>query len=99
MLALSGSVLMVMLVSTLLFIPKVNNLQADIIQVQASVDVPVAPEQIFYAAHDPDEIIKMIREYVEKNDADTAKKLYDELYAVQQSTTIQKMGAEVSGIE
>ena len=93
MLALSGSVLMVMLVSTLLFIPKVNNLQADITQVQASVDVPQAPEQIFYAAHDPDEIIKMIREYVEKNDADTAKKLYDELYTVKKARALP-MGGE-----
>lgn len=91
MLALSGSVLMVMLVSTLLFIPKVNNLQADITQMQASVNVAEIPEQKFYSAHDADEIIKMIREYVAKNDADTAKKLYDELYAVHQAKSLQKM--------
>ncbi len=104
MLALSGSVLMVMLVSTLLFIPRVNNLQADI---TAPIVVAKAPQvhestqitdEKFSSAQDPEEIVKMIQDYVRKNDPDAAKKLYDQLYAMREAEVLPKMGAEVSGI-
>ena len=105
MLALSGSVLMVMLVSTLLFIPHVNNLQADITSPVVVAQVPQthesvqAPEEKFSSTEDPQEIMKMIQDYVRKNNPDAAKKLYDQLYAMRESVPMQKMGAEVSEVQ
>lgn len=104
MLALSGSVLMVMLVSTLLFIPRVNNLQADITspvvvaQTVQTHDIAQASEEKFSSAQDPDEIVKMIQDYVRKNNPDAAKKLYDQLYVMRETTDLPKMGAEVGGM-
>jgi len=100
MLALSGSVLMVMLVSTLLFVPRVNSLQADITSPTVVMQIPQKEESAqtsdmkLASAEDPEEIIKMIHEYVRKNNPDAAKKLYDELYTVK-STRELPMGGEV----
>lgn len=98
MLALSGSVLMVMLVSTLLFIPNAASLQAnitsDITPNQVTIQVP---EEKIYSGREPDEILKTIQEYVKDNNADAAKKLYDELYMAHRNRDINAMGGEVSG--
>lgn len=105
MLALSGSVLMVMLVSTLLFVPRVNSLQADITSPTVVMQIPQKEESAqtsdmkLASAEDPEEIIKMIHEYVRKNNPDAAKKLYDQLYAIREIEMTPKMGAEVAGIQ
>lgn len=98
LLALSGSVLMVMLVSTLLFIPNTASLQANITSDRTANQVTVqAPEEKIYTGREPDEIIKTIQQYVQDNNPDAAKKLYDELYMAHQARDINPMGGEVSG--
>jgi hypothetical protein len=41
--------------------------------------------------------MKTIQKYVENNDPDTAKRLYEELNRVRQYDQIRQMGGEVSG--
>lgn len=98
LLALSGSVLMVMLVSTLLFIPHSASLQANITADPSANQVTVqVPEEKFYQGREPDEILKTIQQYVQDNNPDAAKKLYEELYMAHQNREVQPMGGEVSG--
>lgn len=97
MLALSGSVLMMMLVSVLLFVPTPSGLQANI------TSIPLTPvssqtEEKYYTGRDPDEILKTIQEYVQSNDPDAAKKLYDELYSAERPSD-NTMGGEIASIQ
>ena len=95
MLALSGSVLMMMLVSILFFVPAPSSLRADITADLTPHGVTIQiPENKYYSGREPDEILKTIQEYVQGNDPDTAKKLYDELYSAQRYAGIP-MGGEV----
>jgi hypothetical protein len=98
MLALSGSVLMMMLVSVLFSLPTPSGLQANISpkQVFAETIKPVIPESVSapVASRDPEEVLRIIQEYVVGNDPDSAKKLYDELYALQKNSH-NTMGREV----
>ena len=89
MLALSGSVLMMMLVSVLFFVPTPTSLRADI----SRADIAVA-ENVYVSTRSEDEILKTIQSYVAGNDPDTAKKLYDELYVVKKARELP-MGGEV----
>ena len=99
LLALSGSVLMVMLVSTLLFIPHTSSLQANITAVPTVKEPEIREAQLsddkFYPHREPDEILKTIQQYVENNDPDAAKRLYDELYTAHPNA-LKQMGGEVS---
>lgn len=101
MLALSGSVLMMMLVSVLFSVPTPSGLQANISpkKVFAEVALPVnLPEKPAVPAREPAEILSIIQEYVRGNDPDAAKKLYDELYVAQHYTD-STMGGEIeSGV-
>lgn len=103
MLALSGSVLMMMLVSVLFFVPTPTSLRADISRADIAVAEPRAAfqnlskkitENVFVPTRSEDEILKTIQTYVVGNDPDTAKKLYDELYAVRNIRELP-MGWEV----
>lgn len=103
MLALSGSVLMMMLVSVLFFVPTPTSLRADISRADIAVAEPRAvfqnlskkvAENVFIPTRNEDEILKTIQTYVVGNDPDTAKKLYDELYAVRNIRELP-MGGEV----
>ena len=99
MLALSGSVLMMMLVSVLFSVPTPSGLQANIMpkQVFAETITPVTfPETVAapVSSRDPEEVLRIIQEYVVGNDPDSAKKLYDELYALQKYSN-NTMGGEV----
>ena len=92
LLALSGSVLMVMLVSTLLFIPHTASLQANM-TLDAAPDFDTqAPTQKMYQGREPDEIMQTIQKYVENNDPDTAKRLYEELYSSRRYNEMRQMG-------
>jgi hypothetical protein len=51
-------------------------------------------ENVFVPTRSEDEILKTIQTYVVGNDPDTAKKLYDELYAVRNIRELP-MGGEV----
>lgn len=99
MLALSGSVLMMMLVSVLFSVPTPSGLQASITPKKVfaeSVRTITFPQSVPMSAptRKPEEILRIIQEYVVGNDSDTAKKLYDELYIAQQYTD-STMGGEV----
>lgn len=98
MLALSGSVLMMMLVSVLFSVQTPEGLQANITpkKVFAETLKPAKFPQTVPApvSRDPEEVIRIIQEYVVGNDPDSAKKLYDELYALQQYSD-NTMGGEV----
>lgn len=99
MLALSGSVLMMMLVSVLFSVQTPEGLQANITpkKVFAETIKPVKFPQTVPApvsSRDPQEVIRIIQEYVVGNDPDSAKKLYDELYALQKQSD-NTMGGEV----
>lgn len=98
MLALSGSVLMMMLVSVLFSVQTPEGLQANITpkKVFAETIKPVKFPQTVSApvSRDPQEVIRIIQEYVVGNDPDSAKKLYDELYALQKQSD-NTMGGEV----
>ncbi len=101
MLALSGSVLMMMLVSVLFSVPTPSGLQANITpkQVFAETIKPTKfPEtaSVPVSSRNPEEVIRIIQEYVVGNDPDSAKKLYDELYALQKYSN-NTMGGEVEG--
>lgn len=86
LLALSGSVLMVMLVSTLLFIPSTSSLRSDITTHRWIVDVvgktpqQTQPQELPEDNRDTAKILGTIQQYVVNNDPDAAKKLYEELY-------------------
>lgn len=98
LLALSGSVLMMMLVSVLFFVPTPSYLQADMTRELTVPTVKLeAPVDRFYSGRETDEILQTIQEYVRDNDPDAAKKLYDELYVAHRSRVIMPMGGEVSG--
>ena len=99
LLALSGSVLMVMLVSTLLFIPQTTSLQANVTGDMSKNSAPLYSGDKFYEGREPDQILKIIQEYVQDNDPETAKQLYEELSNVRQHRDIDvlPMGGEVSG--
>jgi len=94
MLALSGSVLMMMLVSVLFFVPTPSSLSADItrdpLPRNREYDVSQIPSP---SPRDSEEILRTIQDYVRDNDPDTAKRLYNELY-VQRYTDVP-MGGEV----
>jgi hypothetical protein len=94
MLALSGSVLMMMLVSVLFFVPTPSSLSADItgdpLPRIHEYTLPQIPSQ---SPRDSEEILRTIQNYVRDNDPDTAKRLYNELYA--QRYTTSPMGGEV----
>lgn len=103
MLALSGSVLMMMLVSVLFFVPTPTSLRADITRTDIAIAEPRAAfqnvakkvvESTTIPSQNEEEILKTIQSYVAGNDPDTAKKLYDELYAVK-NTKALPMGGEV----
>ncbi len=103
MLALSGSVLMMMLVSVLFFVPTPTSLRADISRTDIAIAEPRAmfqnvaqkvSESTTIPTRSEDEILKTIQSYVAGNDPDAAKKLYDELYTVK-STRELPMGGEV----
>ena len=99
MLALSGSVLMMMLVSVLFSVPTPSGLQASITpkKVFAEVVKPITfpqPAPLPAPTRKPEEILRIIQEYVVGNDPDAAKKLYDELYAAERYTD-STMGGEV----
>ncbi|MBP6921470.1 hypothetical protein KBB89_02920 [Candidatus Gracilibacteria bacterium] len=96
MLALSGSVLMMMLVSALFSVPTPTGLQASMVpnKVFAETFKPAPISSV--TSRKPEEILNIIQEYVAGNDPDAAKKLYDELYAVQNHNDIT-MGGEVEG--
>lgn len=102
MLALSGSVLMMMLVSVLFFVPTPTSLRADISRADIAVAEPRAvfqnlskkvSENVYVSTRSEDEILKTIQSYVAGNDPDTAKKLYDELYTVKKARALP-MGGE-----
>lgn len=113
LLALGGSILMVMLVSVLFFVPTPSSLRADITapsltssvlsvtDKNVSDPVQVTDESIdpnqFYDYKESEETLKAIQEFVEKNDPDTAKKLYDALHAAWYQKADQSMGWEVEG--
>ncbi len=98
LLALSGSVLMMMLVSVLFFVPTPSSLQANISRDFTAPTVKIqSPVERFYSGREPDEILQTIQAYVRDNDPDAAKKLYDELYVAHRSREIMPMGGEVSG--
>lgn len=96
MLALSGSVLMMMLVSVLFFVPTPSGLQANITSVP--VGSAATRDGAYYSGRDPDEILKTIQEYVQSNDPDAAKKLYNELYSAEQQSE-NTMGGEIASIQ
>ena len=97
MLALSGSVLMMMLVSVLFFVPTPTSLRADISRADIAVAEPRAvfqnfgkkvADNVFVPTRSEDEILKTIQSYVVGNDPDQAKKLYDELYVVRNNREV-----------
>ncbi len=103
MLALSGSVLMMMLVSVLFFVPTPTSLRADITRTDIAIAEPRAvfqnitqkvSESAAIPVRSEAEILKTIQSYVAGNDADTAKKLYDELYTLKNIQALP-MGGEV----
>ena len=103
MLALSGSVLMMMLVSVLFFVPTPTSLRADISRTDIAIAEPRAVfqkvtqkalEGTTIPTRSEEEILKTIQSYVIGNDPDTAKKLYDELYVVKNTRELP-MGGEV----
>jgi|GEM_PF-1231669 len=104
MLALSGSMLMMMLVSVLFFVPSPSGLQANISSIPIAATISQAGEaddidrvaDKYYAGREPDEILRTIQEYVANNDPDTAKKLYDELYSFERQID-NTMGGEIAG--
>jgi hypothetical protein len=89
MLALSGSILMMMLVSVLFSMPTPWGLQANISpkQVYAETIRPIMHEIGAFpvSSQDSEEVLRIIQEYVVGNDVDSAKKLYNELYASEQN--------------
>lgn len=95
MLALSGSVLMMMLVSVLFFVPTPSGLQASITSVPPVVTA--ARDGSYYTGRDPDEILQTIQEYVQSNDPDAAKKLYNELYSAERHSE-NTMGGEIASV-
>lgn len=102
MLALSGSMLMMMLVSVLFFVPSPSGLQANISSIPIVATISQAgdlsvEERTYYTGREPDEILRTIQEYVANNDPDTAKKLYDELY-ISERQTDNNMGGEIVGM-
>jgi hypothetical protein len=105
MLALSGSMLMMMLVSVLFFVPTPLGLQANITSIPpvatisqvANTGTTEEVEDKYYTGREPDEILKTIQEYVKNNDPDTAKKLYDELYSSERKND-NNMGGEIVGM-
>lgn len=98
MLALSGSVLMMMLVSVLLFVPTPSGLRTDITAAPfGGRSITLAQEDRYYGGREPDEILQTIQSYVANNDPDAAKRLYDELYSARRSSD-DSMGGEVAGI-
>lgn len=99
MLALSGSVLMMMLVSVLFSVPTPSGLQASIVPKKVfaeSVSTSAFSQNVPLenVTRKPEDILRIIQEYVVGNDPDTAKKLYEELYLVQRYVEIG-MGGEV----
>lgn len=100
MLALSGSVLMMMLVSVLFSVPTPAGLQASITpkKVFSEVAKPInfpQPAPVPATTRKPEEILRIIQEYVVGNDPDAAKKLYDELYVAERYLD-STMGGEVA---
>ena len=87
MLALSGSILMMMLFTVLGYTPNTTALQANIV----GAEVTVVPNHTLVVSGDTpvsvrttDEILRDIQDRVKKNKPDEAKKFYDELWAVRQ---------------
>jgi hypothetical protein len=80
LLALSGSMLMVMMVSTLLFLPHTDSLQANITLDAA----PTEPARSFFDTpifrEKPEDIQRAIQQAIADNRPDEAKKLYEELH-------------------
>jgi len=91
LLALSGSVLMMMMVSVLFFVPTPSSLSADISR-QYFPRSPYDEKIQITSRRDAETILQTIQTYVRDNDPDTAKKLYDELYALEHTPP---MGGEV----
>ncbi len=87
MLALSGSILMVMLFTVLGYTPNTTALQADIVGAEVSVAPehnPVLVSQNSVSVRTPEAILRDIQDRVKNNKPDEAKKLYDELWATRQ---------------
>ena len=87
MLALSGSILMVMLFTVLGYTPNTTALQADIVGAEVSVAPqynPTLVTQNTTSVRTPEEILRDIQDRVKKNKPDEAKKFYDELWAARQ---------------
>lgn len=87
MLALSGSILMVMLFTVLGYTPNTTALQADIVGAEVSVAPqhnPTLVSQNTTSVRTPEEILRDIQDRVKKNKPDEAKKFYDELWAARQ---------------
>lgn len=103
MLALSGSVLMMMLVSVLFFVPSPTHLRADLSQLPKLNPLPIEShfpdvvEEGTYIKNDAEKVLKTIQEYVRDNDPDSAKRLYNELYSIQ-NQPVFPMGGEVKGL-
>jgi hypothetical protein len=91
MLALSGSLLMMMLVSILFSVQTPAGLQANISTKKVFAET-LQPQ----SSLDAEKILNSIQEYIVRNDPDSAKKLYDELYALPEYRDIV-LDAEVEG--
>jgi hypothetical protein len=95
LLALSWSVLMMMLVSVLLFVPTPSMLSADISAGYTPDNSHILQKNDISPEVEREVILKTIQNYVENNDPDAAKMLYNELYTLQNKTDMP-MGGEVN---
>lgn len=87
MLALSGSILMVMLFTVLGYTPNTTALQADIVGAEVSIAPQQNPTPILRSngsVRTPEEILRDIQDRVKNNKPDEAKKFYDELWTTRQ---------------
>lgn len=87
MLALSGSILMVMLFTVLGYTPNTTALQADIVGAEVSIApqaTPTLTSQSSTSVRTPEAILRDIQDRVKNNKPDEAKKFYDELWAARQ---------------
>lgn len=90
LISLSGSILLVMLVSTLGIVPSSTMLRADISAPISTLEKPEQEKVTYrdvvsemFTARSPEEIRAEIAVKVSENKPDEAKKLYDELYMVE----------------
>jgi len=87
MLALSGSILMVMLFTVLGYTPNTTALQADIVGAEVSIVSQQNPTPLSRSngsVRTPEEILRDIQDRVKNNKPDEAKKFYDELWTTRQ---------------